>query len=105
MKGRKAIIHDNGVTLRHCHELYNQVDEAGKHALSEINQTAKDTIKLLEHQEAEKRCADCKYVQVTTHDPVLKEYICHRPLQSKHANPTYYSRVEPDWFCKDWKTW
>lgn len=103
MKGRKAIIRDNGVTLRNCTLLYNQVNDIGKSALAEINQTAKDTIELLKYQEADKRCSDCKYVKVSSSDPAVREYRCYRPLQSKHANPTYASTVEPDWYCKDWK--
>lgn len=104
MKSRKAIIRDQGAILRHCTELYSKVDHDGQRALTEINQTAKATIELLKYQEAEKRCADCKYVKVRTYDLKTKEYVCYRPLRTKHNNPTYAGTVDPDWYCKDWVT-
>ena len=105
MKSRKTIMQEQSKILRNCHLLYNQVNEQGKEALSEINQTAKDTIKMLEYQEAEKRCDKCKYARLCSSvGRDHKVYRCYRPLQSKHANPTYAAEVDADWYCKDWKT-
>ena len=64
-----------------------------------------EAIELLKSLKVKKRCADCKYVKVTSLDPALRQYRCYRPLREKGPDPTYASTVDPNWYCKDWKTW